>query len=458
MKKVYMVTDLGPGDGGKGGVVHKLSHLRSAHTIVKVGGAQGSHGVRTAQGQSFNFSQFGCGTFEGVRTHLSPRIVIDPVGILNEAKALRYEAGVYNPHAMLTIDYRALCNTPLHGIASRVKEMALRDNPRGTIGTGVGQAARLALTNPELSIFAKDMLSPLLRSKLFALQGWLQQHLTPFFEQEFLAEDRERVAEEKILLYDNKFVDWIYDQFQTVAALCAITDETYFTETILGKEGVIVVESSHGILTDTYTGFHPHTSALRTLPKFTRAMFTDAGYDGEIVSLGIHRAYQIRHGAGPMVTSDSSMTEQLLPGSHKEENRYQGKIRVGPIDLVALRYALSACGEGAFDGLAITWFDQVQKLGTWNYCNRYNITDDAFFTKDGDIKVRKREDAGQLEHLAGLTKVLEACTPQVETMKLPNGASQDELYALCADILLEKLGVPVRMISFGPTERDKVCK
>ena len=40
MKKVYIVTDLGPGDGGKGGVVHKIASQFNAHTIVKVGGAQ----------------------------------------------------------------------------------------------------------------------------------------------------------------------------------------------------------------------------------------------------------------------------------------------------------------------------------------------------------------------------------------------------------------------------------
>src|SRR6056297_1112515 len=123
MKKVYLVTDLGAGDGGKGGVVHKLAYSKRARTIVKVGGAQGSHGVRTAAGQSFAFSQFGCGTFEGVRTHLSHRIVIDPIGIMNEAMALRYEAGLHDPCSLLTIDESTLCNTPFHGIASRIKEL-----------------------------------------------------------------------------------------------------------------------------------------------------------------------------------------------------------------------------------------------------------------------------------------------------------------------------------------------
>lgn len=461
VKKVYMVTDLGPGDGGKGGVVHKLSHQFKAHTIVKVGGAQGSHGVRTAAGQSFAFSQFSCGTFEGVRTHLSERIVIDPVGIVNEAQALRYEAGVYDPCSLVSIDKRALCNTPFHGIASRIKELALRDQPRGTIGTGVGQAHRLNESHPELSVFAGDLASPQLREKLEAIRAHVTAELAPLIREGgvFLPSDQQSLANELALLRDPGFIGHLVGQFRIVANQCRIVDAEYFARDILGRDGVIVVESSHGILTDRYTGFHPHTSALRTLPRFTRAMFTDAGYDGRIVSLGVHRAYEIRHGAGPMPTADSRMSETLLPGSNKNENRWQGKVRVGPLDLVLIRYALAASGDGAYDGLAITWFDQVERNGVWKICDRYdNANDKRFFTPTGDLKVRVGRDETQLMYLGKLTKQLQAVSPEVTQVLLPFGADRDQLYKLAAGTLRERLGVPVRMISFGPTERDKVLK
>ena len=50
MDKVYVVTDFGPGDGGKGGIVHALSCMQDdeVNLIIKRGGAQGSHGVRTS--------------------------------------------------------------------------------------------------------------------------------------------------------------------------------------------------------------------------------------------------------------------------------------------------------------------------------------------------------------------------------------------------------------------------
>lgn len=459
MKKIYMVTDLGPGDGGKGGVVHKLAHLRKAHTIVKVGGAQGSHGVRTASGQAFAFSQFGCGTFEGVRTHLSSRFVMDPIGLINEAYALRYEAGVYEPLSLLTIDESALVNTPFHGIASRIKELSLLDSPRGTVGTGVGQTYRLHQSHPELSIFARDLGSPQLREKLMAVREYVTDELKPLLSGHFFPADQERLTRDVALLSDEGFVSHILEQFENVSRTTRVVDEEYFGQEILGRDGVIVSEASHGILTDQYAGFHPHTSALRTLPRFTRAMFESAHYDGEIVSLGIHRAYQIRHGAGPMVTHDPALSATLLPGSSKDDNRWQGQVRVGPLDLVMLRYALAASGEGAYDGLAITWFDQIEKRGEWSLATQYRGTHDPqFFTPAGDIKPHDGEDEARLAHQGELTKLLQAFQPEVMSLSLPRGASRDELYALCAEILQEQLRVPVRMISFGPTERDKVCK
>lgn len=459
MKKVYLVTDLGPGDGGKGGVVHKLAHMQRAHTIVKVGGAQGSHGVRTAAGHRFAFSQFGCGTFEGVRTHISSRFVMDPIGILNEAQALRYEVGVHDPFALLTIDETALCNTPFHGIASRIKELALRDRPRGTIGTGVGQAYRLNESWPELSIFARDFASPRLREKLAAVREHITAELEPILAGTFLPEDRALLERDIAHLTDPGFLEFTLERFRTVAKEANIVDAGHFARDILGRDGTIVVESSHGILTDRYTGFHPHTSALRTLPRFSKAMFTDAGYNGEIVSLGVHRAYHIRHGAGPLPTHDEAMSEALLPGSNKDANRWQGEVRVGPLDLVLLRYALAASGPRAYDGLALTWFDQVERNGVWSLCNEYtNNRNPDLFTPSGNILVRSGDEQAQLDHLAKLTQALATVRPKVTDLKLPVTTDRNARFDFVAGTLGELLPVPVRMISFGPTERDKHCK
>lgn len=458
-RKLYIVTDLGPGDGGKGGVVHKISSMTRAHTIVKVGGAQGSHGVVTSHGDRFAFSQFGCGTFEGARTHLSSRFIVSPEGLLNEARALRYDCGIIDVFNLLTVDQDALCATPFHGIASRLKELARGVHPRGTIGTGVGEAYRDALRYPDLIICAGDLSSSNLRDRLGAVRDRISIDLAPVIEGGFLSEDQSRVAREVELLRDPGFLEYVVQRFQEAATCVRVVDREML-RTILARDGVVVVESSHGVLTDHYQGFHPHTSAIRTLPRFTREMIEAVGYDGHIVSVGVARAYQIRHGAGPMPTAEEVMGEDLLPGSYKEENRYQGKVRVGPLDLVLLRYALAAAGgPDMFQGLAVTWFDQIQRNGGWSLCDEYQSgTDARYFTSSREIRIRTGDDDTQLVYQEELGRCLQNCAPHIETHRIASGSSREDLYGLCAGVLGERLHVPVRMISFGPTERDKVCR
>ncbi|MCR4314587.1 MAG: adenylosuccinate synthetase [Candidatus Uhrbacteria bacterium] len=461
MKKTYIVTDLGPGDGGKGGVVHTICRKMHAHTVVKDGGAQGSHGVRTSGGQAYAFSQWGCGTLEGVRTHLSPRFVITPEGILNEAETLRYGVGVHDPFALLTVDERCLCATPLHAIASHLKELARRDKPRGTIGTGVGEAYRDSIRLPELALFASDLSRDDLDERLAAVREQMIRDLAPIAESPFLPQDRELAAQEWNLLRNDALLTYIVERFRQVARLATIVDHDYFVGKILARDGVIVVERSHGILTDRYTGFHPHTSAIRTLPCFARALLEGAGYDGKIVSLAVHRAYTIRHGAGPMPTDSPSMKQHLLPGSHKVDNRWQGEVRVGPLDLPLLRYAIEASGGASvYDGLALTWFDQIVRNGEWKLCDRYHTgsEDPAYFTPDGGLRVRTGEDEEQLCYLEELGSQVTRCIPQIDSIGIPPDASQDQLFGLVAATLNERLKVPVRMISLGPTEEDKYLK
>lgn len=458
-KKLFTVTDLGGGDGGKGGVVHKICDLMHAHTVVKVGGAQGSHGVQTSNGDKFNFSQFGCGTFGGTRTHISRNLVIDPNGILNEGTELQYQHGVRNAFDLLTVDEEALCITPYHGIASRLRELARRDNPKGTIGIGVGEAFYDAELFPALVIRAKDLGRSDLRKMLETVREQKLVALKSIIDGGFWKSDLPGAERQIGLLDDPGLIDWTLERFQEMHRRVKIVDRDYLKREVLAKDGTVVVESSHGILTDRFAGFHPHTSKLRTLPRFTHDMIRECGYDGQVINLGVTRAYQIRHGAGPMVTESPEMVENLLPGSNKDENRFQGKVRVGPLDFVALRYAIEVCGgPSAFDGLAISWFDQIRVNQSWKVCGSYVGADNqTFFTPSGAIRVRRGEDDEQLAYQERLGNLLRQCKPVVTEHSVPVELSQKECVALCDGVLREKLGLPVKMMSFGATEREKVC-
>lgn len=452
---ITVVFDLGPGDGGKGGVVHKLATHHRAHTVIKVGGAQGSHGVNTGK-HTFAFSQWGCGTFEGIRTHLTPNIIISPEGLLNEASALS-DLGV-DAFPLLTCDERAICATPYHGIASRLKELHRGKNPRGTIGTGVGETYRYSISNPELTIYASDLRHDL-SHKLSKIREFCIYQLSDICtDVAFLAEDRAAAREEIALLLDSHFLTHNIERFKVAGEKLRVVDDTYLKRTIFDAGHNAIVESSHGVLTDSEYGFWPHVSAIRTLPSFTHKMLIDAGYSGDIKTVGVHRAYTVRHGAGPMPTADADMAENLLPGSCKDENRYQGSIRVGPLDFVLMRYAADVCGP-TIDSIALTWFDQIVKNGQWQVCRRYNEQGgefDNFFQSPSRIRIFE----GDVQHLRDyqtqLCDRLFKVKPVVSSIDVPN--SIEEQYAVCNRVLQEELGIPVSLVSFGPTARDKFVK
>jgi adenylosuccinate synthase len=455
--KVYVVTDLGPGDGGKGGVVHKITDMMRAHTVIKRGGAQGSHGVRTSSGESFAFSQWGCGTLAGIPTHLSGQMIISPEGLLNEAEALRHQCGIYAPFDLLTVDETSLCATPFDGIASRVKELALGTESRGTVGTGVGQAYRRFRDNPTAAIRAKDLKGSNLRELLRGNRELVQAELQYIIEYDYLEADRATLAEEVRMLYDDRFLDYLVERFTLAGEQANIVSSSYLGEVILAREGAAVVEASHGVLTDNRVGFAPHTSAIRTLPCFTHEMLRSSGFDGQIVNLGVTRAYAVRHGAGPLPTANPALAESLLPGSNKDENRWQGKVRVGPLDVTLLRYALAACGGvETFDGIAVTWFDQVRANGIWHISERYKgPLSPEYFSPSGEIKLA---DNPSREHQQALTQQVSARQPSIKTIEIDLTFSNDDLYDLCASVFDEMVGASVRMVSFGPTEIDKLCK
>ncbi len=458
-KKIFTVTDLGGGDGGKGGVVHGICVRKNSHTVIKVGGAQGSHGVRTSRGEKFNFSQFGCGTFEGAKTHISPLMVVEPFGILSEGNSLRFEHGVSNAFDLLTVDENCLCALPFHGIASRVRELARKGNQKGTVGVGVGEAKLDSELHPELALYVRDIGKPGLRDKIEAIRIHQRKKLFDVITDidDLWPADKDIAKNEINSLDDPGFVDWMMDQLEQFKRRVRVVGMDYLEGEVLSRDGVIVVESSHGILTDRYHGFHPYVSRLRTLPSATLDLLNQCGYDGDIVRLGVTRAYQIRHGAGPMVTEDPAMCELLLPDSSKDENRWQGKVRVGPLDFVALRYSIEVCGgPSAFDGLAVTWFDQIKQSGNWRVCDRYEgVLAPEFFSPSGDILVRRGNDDAQLRHQKALGAQLTGCRPKFNEILID---TKDEAFmsGVCSEVMLEKLGVPVSMISFGSTEKEKV--
>ncbi len=441
ISKIYLVTDLGPGDGGKGGIVHKLANTFHASVVLKFGGGQGSHGVVSDGGEEFAFSHWGCGTLEAIPTMITPKFTVIPHAILNEGAMLR-RLGIDNPYILLSVDPRALCATPFHGLASQLYELARKDKPRGTVGTGAGEAYRLEQKfNGRLSLRMSDLKHPaFVRERLHDTIEYYQHQFEKLaIERDFLPEDQEQAAELLDLLADPEYPEWTISQYRELVAtgLKVITLE----EALRDYDGIAVAECSHGVLTDAECGFKPHVSAIRTLPLFAIDTLTGAGFTGKIVRLGITRAYAIRHGAGPLPTADDELRQRLLPHSHKDTNRWQGEVRVGAVDFNLLRYAVSACGGAAnFDGLCVTCADQVLADGIWQYCDSYDSSGKAICPVGEELR-----------EMVMTNEVV----PNITTIDC-HEYTQQNLIEKLREVFGQQLGIPVRMVALGRGDRDKV--
>lgn len=456
--KVYTVTDLGPGDGGKGGVVEKLCSYARPALVIKDGGCQGSHGVRKSDERSFNFKHFCCGTLDGFSTHLSHRFILEPYTLISEARDLASLMGcnIATIFAFMTIDKDALVVTPFHTLASQLQELARKENAKGTVGMGAGLCRLDALAYPDDAIYARDLYSENLQLKLKAVRERmvaLVQEIMDDLPNRVWQNDLEEAKEIVKYLKNTEMVRKTTDCFYYLAQNVSIVGKAYANLAL--SRGNVVIESSHGVLTDCDFGFLPYVSRTRTTLQHTLEMLDDYGYSGRIVNLAVSRAYQIRHGAGPMPTADESMLPSLLPGSHKENNRWQGNIRVGALDLTMMRYAINVCGGAdKFDGLCITWADQILKNGAWKVSSRYEIGEgySEFFDEFGDLRVSKAPDH---DYQRQMSKYLFDCVPNVESFKVED--NKDKFFSLISTKLMrENVNIPIKMMSYGATARDRM--
>lgn len=464
--KAYVLTDLGYGDCCKGATTHWLCSTRNVGTVIRSGGPQALHHVVAANGEEHTFSQFGSGSLLGARTHLSRHMVIEPYALLQEGRALR-DLGIPDIFERTTIHQDVLVITPFQTMASRLQEIARGANRHGTVGMGVGEAVLDAEALGDAAVRASDLGKPWLRDKLAAIRELKLKQLTPLLEWG-LKELPEEVVEEADKLKNPKIVDWSQDEFSYLGQVVSIVDDAFFAD-LLKSERVLVFEPSQGVLLNRWFGWHPHTTKVETSSSDVLKLLAEFDYQGEVIRLGLTRSYTTRHGAGPFVTEDKTLT-QKLPDVVNGDHKWQGGFRVGQLDLVALRYAIKACGgPPAFNGLVVSCMDRL--INPWQVCNRYlpgeetnaEQARDFFEMEDGQITgIRLRPnswDEDQLAHQQRLGQLLRSCQPELLTLNSPKagkvglGSSGTKEFL---SLLQDQLEVPVAVASFGPTELDKI--
>lgn len=405
----YIVADLGYGDAGKGSVVDWLCSSRAEPaTVVRFnGGAQAGHNVVLADGRHHCFSQFGSGTLQGARTHLSRYMMVEPLALAAEAAHL-IELGVADPLSLLTVDRHALLTTPYHQAANQARELARGDGRHGSCGKGIGETAQYAIRGgaPRVSDCSMEN-SRRLTAKLDLLIRTLENELGPLANVPSVADT--------------------CAAYQAFAECVRITGWNFLPRLINANEHSVVFEGAQGVLLDELHGFHPYTTWSKTTFSNAIQLLREAG-SPPVTRLGVTRTYMTRHGVGPFVTEDRTLE---IPEPHNPPNLWQGKIRLGHLDAVALRYAIRACG--GVDQIALTHADTAANQGLM-ICTAYDM-DDAFVTSLGPTgSYRDRTEC---------------------VMRAVPGGWVMPYEGKWGTMLSEILGKPVGVVSYGPAAGDK---
>ena len=421
--RALVIVDLGFGDAGKGLLTDYLVRRTGAKVVVRYnGGAQAGHNVVTSDGRHHTFSQFGAGSFvPGVRTFLSRDVVVHPTALLREEASLR-SAGVTNALERLRISADAVVITPYHQALNRLRELARGPARHGSCGAGVGEAVAHDRTRAGEAIRVRDLADTAgLRRKLQRIRDYA------WAEAGELDAGTRSSSEAEIFHHAEVQQEWM-DRARRVATLAA--DEHAWVPDAGDESAAVVFEGAQGVLLDEWHGFHPHTTWSTCTSAPALRLLSELAPGATVRTIGVLRAYAIRHGAGPLPT-EADLPD--TPWEHNTFNAWQGIVRRGWFDGVLARYAVEA--DGAIDTVAVTHLDWLPRIAKWTYCESYVP----------DLPLRPSP-VRSLDRQETLTSRLRSVRPVLDHC----AANEEEVLP----IIEELAGKPVTIGSRGPSAGD----
>jgi len=420
MIKTTAVIDLGYGDSGKGTTVEWLCDKLKPDFVGRFNGAaQAAHNIHLECGHSHTFSQFGCGTFQGVKTYLSRYVSIEPLGIYMEAQALNKFIGneVLNG---LYIHKDAMVITPYHRALNRFKETRRGADRHGSTGFGHGALMKMSIKSPSLTLRYKDLVNKkTILARLDAIRADILKEFSGIENHEDFNVDLDGVVDMYGYIYDN-----------------TITVDNEMERNILSSN--VVWEGAQGILLDENFGFHPHTTWSTVNQKNIISMYNHHDLDYELNVIGVIRSHMTRHGAGVFVTEDDECNHMIADDDNCF-NEWQEDFRAGHLDMMMLKYALKVCPIKSF---VMTHFDKLDSLGTMKVCKSYNVPN---YKTVGDELVGIYPPFNLYQQIE-ITEILKLATPNYVEMPVID----------LIEYITSEIGVECAMLSLGKTLKNKL--
>jgi adenylosuccinate synthase len=353
-KKAHIVIGLGFGDEGKGLTTDYLCRTYEKPLVIRFnGGQQAGHTVVKADGSRHVFSNFGAGTLSGVPTFWSRYCTFAPTNLLKEYEALKQVINTNSVFLQIYVDNLCPVTSHYDVLYNRILETERGDARHGSCGMGFGATVeRHTLSHARL--YAQDLLFPsIIPLKLKAIRAYYQQKIKAetAFDFDGLEHDKE----------DERFAQMIAQMQNTEGLKIHFTSENE----LFSKENAFktyIFEGAQGVLLDMDFGFFPHVTRSNTTSKNALEIIKRNDLTEDITLDYITRAYQTRHGAGPMTNENIPLSILGNENETNQFNTFQKDFKVAPLDIDLLKYALKCDTSFSNDikkRLVLTCLDQV---------------------------------------------------------------------------------------------------
>jgi len=351
---------------------------------------------------------------------LGSGVVINPFELEDEMKSLTDQSILFKDR--FYIDERAAIVLPLHISLDKKSESLHGNNMIGTTQRGIGpcyadSASRIGIRMADLA--DQNTLS----QKINLLYSAHHEHITD---------------------YDlSLLVESLHSFYLRISP--HLINLPYAIDSWLAQQKKILFEGAQGTLLDIYFGTYPYVTSSHTIAGGIAAC---AGFPPNKIDdmIGVVKSYFTRVGAGPLPTELSDQTGDFIRERGHEYGATTGRARrCGWFDAVAAKYSVMINGV---DSIALTLLDVLSGLQTLKICVEYSISAEQkpvnFFPANTQTLEKVTP---QYIELQGFSEDISGCKTWDE---LPHNAQN------YVKKIEELLGVPVKIISVGPSREQTI--
>ncbi len=407
------------GDEGKGKITD--FYAGNADCVARFQGGNNAGHTVVVNDKKYKFHLMPSGVIQGKEVVIGNGVVLDPSVLIEEIEMLR-EGGI---EPSLHISDRTNVIMPYHRILDGAEENVLGSEKIGTTGRGIGPCYADKISR--FGIRVGDIVDErALKEKLERIIPIKQAMMDAFHSEKKLDAD-EIFAEYSS--YGKKLKKYV-------------TDTTLYLNELLDNDKTVLFEGAQGCMLDIDFGTYPYTTSSHPTAGGA-STGTGVGPKRFDKVVGVLKAYTTRVGEGPMPTELTDEVGDHLVEKGKEYGTTTGrKRRCGWLDLVAAGYA---CRVNYVDEIAITKLDVLDGLDKVKVCKSYECDGEEIYNFPSSLSTLSRcrpvyEEMDGWERTAGIT----------EYDELPSNAKK----YLAA--ISEWLGVPINIISTGPSRKETI--